>query len=525
MAVAAACAMLCGACHRQEVDFDELIAGIDAKITMGALKQADESVREAASLASSRGRWLSVLKRAYNLGHAGGSYETLYAISKAAIGEISGAEEIAALCVFASLRTGRIEMAHRYAQEYLDDERWRPLVNEAVLRKRSVDKGLIKEASEDNLLLAAVSSEDPVQLARAAELFGDSRFNLAAALKFAQNGEISTAVSTIEPFSAEYPQPALLLFYDAGRFDDAKRTFESLESGERLLVGGDIYLKLNDHDSALTFYRRLAAEAPGMSWIPYADAAIILAQRGEDKSALELIEAGKQLFPEVRQLLLAEIIVVFEAGEAARSEDLVSRYAELYPGDPEITVVSTAINPTDANRLRLESAFWNAFLQEPEQQRVANHLAASLIASNDRKGLARLVETWERENGETGWSRFLAGYHALMDDAAQTAAEAFEKSYELLPRWETAYNLSVLAGRAGDYTEAMEYVRMAENTLARREPDNVKTKAFLRAATARILYERGDFEIAIQEAMYALDLDPGANEAAILVELLEQKLE
>ena len=54
-------------------------------------------------------------------------------------------------------------------------------------------------------------------------------------------------------------------------------------------------------------------------------------------------------------------------------------------------------------------------------------------------------------------------------------------------------------------------------------PESERTRAFLRAATSRVLYERGDYDGALREARYALDLDPGSNEASLIVDLLEHK--
>ena len=510
-------------CAREGVDLQRLIAEIDADLTAGALKQADENIRTAASAASSRREWLSVLKRAHTLGAAAGTYETLYATSKSAIARISGAEEIAALCVFAALRTGKVEIAYRYAGEYLTEERWRSLVSEAVLRKRALERGVLTATSSHNPLLEAVFSEDPDRLATAADLFGESRFSLTAALKYALRGEIAAAAYAIEPHAREYPKAALLLLYDAERFEDAREIFEYGKDRELWLLGGDIYLKLKEHDQALELYRAFIKESPGTSWIPYANAAIILGEQGRSADAMELLAAAKESIGEVRQLLLSEIIVVSESDKAAGLERLLSRYTERYPQDSDVVLISATINPTHANRIRLESALWSAFLKEPEYSRTARHLAASLIASYDQEGLSRLVRAWETANGETAWSLFLKGYHALMNHSIEKAVEAFERSYELSPQWEIAYNLSILSARKGDYDAAIEHIRMAENTLMRNEPDAVETKAFLRAASARILYERGDFHIAAKEAMYAMDLDPGCNEAAILLELLKQK--
>jgi len=108
-----------------------------------------------------------------------------------------------------------------------------------------------------------------------------------------------------------------------------------------------------------------------------------------------------------------------------------------------------------------------------------------------------------------------------MDGLTEDAVAFFVQAYELSPRWQTAYNIAVLTSRSGDAPAALEYVRKAERILEKDSPLDSETKALLRAATARILYEKGDYEGASREAMYALDLDPGSDEAAIILKLLE----
>ncbi len=515
-------------CGREKVDFKELIAAIDGELTLGAVKQADEIIIKAASIAVGRSEWLSLLKRAYTLGSAAGSYETLFATSKAALSKISGAEEIAALCVFSGLRTGRYEIAFQYAGEYLSSDKWASIRDEAVLRRHAIAGGVLPSSSEDSPLLNAVFSQDPVALARAAGLFNESRFALAAALRFAAEGEIDTAADTLMPYGLEYPEAALLLFYDAGRYSEAAAIAASAEppeilrTGEFDLIRGDIFLRLKDPGSALELYQELMDEAPDVSWIPYANASLILSEQGHYDEAMEMIAAGKDAFPDERQLLLFEILV-YSTRDKTTAVNLIYKYRELYPADPEIAVIAAAVLPSEANKIRLENVMWNAFFQNPANYRVSGDLAASLLASNDGEGLSKLLDIWERENGDTAWSVFLRGYLALMNRSVENAVEAFEKSNRISPRWEIAYNLSVIARRTGEYDQAIGHLRDAENMLPEKWPLITPTRGLIRAAVARVLYERGDFESALREARYAIDLDPGSNEASLIIALLEHK--
>jgi len=510
-------------CAREKVAFEDLITTIDSELTLGALKQAEGNIREAASFASGRSEWLTLLKRAYTLGTASNTYETLYIISKKGLSELTGAEEIAALFVFSCLRTGRYEIAYQHAEEYLPSEKWSSIRNEAVLRRNALTGGVLTPPEEGSPLLDAVFTEDPIALARAADLFDDSRFALTAALRFAAEGEIENAAETIAPYSSEYAEPALRMLYDAEKYGDADAIGDIPGSLELDLIRGDIYLRLKDTASAQRVYEEMIESSPEFSWIPYANSSLIFAGQGEIEKAEERIKAGKDLFPGERGLLLCEISVYSETREE-KAIRLIEIYKELYPDDPEIAVITAGVIPSDQNRIRLESALWNTFLENPEHSRAVRYLTASLLASGDRDGLSRVLDIWERENGTTAWSFFMRGYQALMDHAGAEAIEAFESSHKISPRWETAFNLGVISQRLGEYDKAIDYFRDAENTIPEKWSGITSTRAMIRAAISRVLYERGDFTGAMREAKYAFDLDPGSNEAALLIDLLEQRL-
>lgn len=523
-----AVAGILSSCGREKLSFDDLINLIDGELTLGALHQADRNIREAASRASGRSEWLSLLKRAYTLGESSNSFETLYITAKEALSDISGAEEIAALSVFSALRTGKYEIAYQYAEEHLISEQWSALRSEAVLRRRGLSEGVLTTSAEESSLLNAVFSGEPSALARAAGLFDDSRFGLVAALRYAAEGQVRTAADIISPYVTEYSEVAMLLFYDAGLYKRAGELASSPEfnktsrSADMDLLRADTFIRLKDLASAIEVYEELIESFPVHSWIPYVNTAVILTARGDREDAVDILAAGKHLFPDVRQILLTEIFMSAGADEE-KALMLIDRYTLEYPEDPEIAVLIAGVYPSEPNRIRLENALWNTFLENPEHSRAARYLAASLLASGDVDGLLLLIEVWERENGTTDWSYFMRGYHALMEQTGDAAAEAFEKSFQLSPRWETAFNLGVIAQRTAEYDLAIDYFRNAEMSIPLKSSQIDATRGLIRGAVARVLYERGDYDSALREAKYALDLDRGASEAALLIDLLEQR--
>jgi hypothetical protein len=258
--VAAFC--LSYSCGKEDIGFEELLTLIDGELHIGALIQAESNILKSISTATGRSEWLALTKRAYMLGAAMESFETLFRVSKAALAKISGAEEIAAVHVYAALRTGRYELAFQSAEEYLESSQWDAIRNEARLRRYAMETGAPTTGDEENPLLRAVFSKDPVALARAADLFDESRLALAAALRFAAEGDVETAADTLAPHALEYAKTALLLFYDARRVDEAARILEETPEAAADLIAGDIYLKLKQTDRAFDFYNDLIDKAP-----------------------------------------------------------------------------------------------------------------------------------------------------------------------------------------------------------------------------------------------------------------------
>ncbi len=518
--------LLLFSCQKPSVSFEQNLSQSDIHMAAGSMREAGESILGAAESAVGRTQWLRTLKRAYRLGAALESYEVLYLISGMALDAIGGAEEIAALYVFACLRTGRTERAYQVSREQLNGDKWIELANEAALKARATRGDVTFLRDEEGPVLDAVRSPEPATLMRAADLFGESRFALDAALLYAADGDMGLAASAIGPYAGFFPVPAALLNYDAERYELAHEilTAPGLTNSDYLsLLVGDILIRLGLSGEAAESYRLLIAVSPNLSWIPYVNLAWILIGDGKYDEADDSVHAGKSLFPESRYLGIAEIELALARNDTQTAVALLESYREKYPADFDLVALQARILPTHANLLRMDSLLWEAFQRYPKDQRIATYLAENVVAEGQVEGIVRFLEIWEEANGKTEWSIFLRGYAALAEALPEIAEGYFLEAWRVNPRWQTAYNIAVISRCSGRFARALEFLRLAEYALERGSDAEKENKALVRTQTARVLYEQGNLSAARREAEYAAGLDTGSTEAHLILKLLESR--
>lgn len=511
-------------CGKEAISFDQILAEIDSRLASGSVSEAGEWIRHGAAVCSGRSNWLSLLKRSYLLGSTADSYEVLFTTSKAALDAISGAEEIAAFYVFAALRTGHFAQAAQYARQHLSSDRWAAIARETDLTRWALTGVPEATYGGEDPLLAAVSSGNPELLSRAGALFKEKRFALDAALLYAHQGRMAEAASEIEEIAGDFPKSATLLMYDAERYEDALRLLDSHDLTFPLLKA-DLYLRLGEHESATLQYRKYIDDEPNASWIPYVNLSKLhmLEDRGEEAAAI--IDAGQALFPGARPLLTSEIELSLAVGDRKRARRLIDEYRDGFSIDKNLALALSRAGPNGADLIRTESFLWEAFLNEPDDSKIARYLAGIIMVSGDVDELGRLLSVWEENNDLTEWSLFLKGYLYVVSGEIDSAREAFSDAWSRNPRWETAYNLGVIAFYGMQYDDAIKYFRQAENSLLSNDRQDDIRRALVRSEIARIHYKNGDYDGALREAQYAAGLDPHCDAALLILKLLESRIE
>ena len=517
------CVPLLFSCHKPSATFDELLVQGGSKVASGAFREAERAITDAAELATGRLQWLSVLKRAYSLGEAAGSHEVLYLTSRMGFDAIRGAEEIAALLVFACLRTGRSDMAYQLARDSLRDERWDSLSDEASLRRRAAHAEIALLRDDRDPVLDAVRTPEPGTLLRAADLFDEGRFALDAALLYALDGRIQLAAGALSPYAEQFVMPTVCLRYDAALYTAAGRllTESGLVEQESLtLLHADILIRLGYFDEAALVYRGALERSTVESWIPYANLALILIREERYAEAQEMVDSGARFFPQSRALGIVgiEIALAMENHQMARAA--LEAHSALFPNDLDLAALQVRLSPTEANLLRTRSLMWEMFQKQPWDQRIARYAAGEVLSAGDADAMTRFLDIWEGANGPTEWSLFLRGYEALQLGKPEEAKAFFLEAWAMRPRWQTAYNLAVIARYSGSTREGIEFLRLAETAIPS-DSSYEEIRALVRTQTARVLYEEGDYAAARREAEYATNLDSGAGEAFLILRLLE----
>jgi tetratricopeptide (TPR) repeat protein len=513
-------------CHKPATTLNEVLAQADSNIISGAFGDAERSIMGAAELATGRMQWLSVLKRSHRLGDASGSHEVLYMTSRLGFDAIRGAEEIAALLVFACLRTGRSELAYQLARDSLHSDRWNALSDEASLRRRVAHAEITFLRDDEDPVLDAVRTPEPGTLLRAADLFDEGRFALDAALLYASEGKIGRAAGAVGPYSEQFPVLTVLLRYDAELYEAARGLLSDAGYADQKwleLLEADILIRLGLLDEAAVIYRRTLERSKKETWIPYANLARMLLQEERYTEAQEMVDAGADAFPGSREFGVLGIEIALGMGDHRAAREALDAHSSRFSSDLDLAALQARLSPTEANSLRMRSLLWEMFQKQPWDQRTARYAAADVLADGDPDGMARFLDTWEGANGPTEWSVFLRGYAALQRGVPEEAKAYLLEAWAMNPRWQTAYDLAIIARYSLQYREALEFLRLAENALTKDSDREQGTRARVRTQIARVLYEQGDYVAARREAEYATSLDNGSSEAHLILRLLESR--
>ena len=125
------------------------------------------------------------------------------------------------------------------------------------------------------------------------------------------------------------------------------------------------------------------------------------------------------------------------------------------------------------------------------------------------------------------WTYFYRGILAALEGNLEGARENLSAAFELRRRWETQYNLALIAMKRGNVTDALERFRSADTLLTGSPEAAVRTGELseIRVKIAWILFLDGEYEAAARELRYALEMDPENLEGQLLSKQLEAELE
>ncbi len=528
-----------GASHTQG-EIDEIIAEADEKVAEGSYRSGEDILRRVRGEKLSSQTWMSLLARGMQISEGLDDYTVLLDLSERAVEDLPGNEELWAVYVYALIKRGYYEKGFSSASEHLMSEEYRTLQYEAALKMNPdrVEPGIF-EGSRFAPLAADTESLDPAAFDELASRLDDPRLHAASAVLRMISGEQERAMETAERLERyrEYDLLRLYIAYDGGDFETALELLTRMNETGRIetyragMLEADILMSLGHFDRASTSYRNLIETQPETSWIPYLNLSWLAERRGDEEEALSYLFDAYKHFPGKKQVILPYALFLLQqnrGSEAAEKlETLQERLSEDEDEDEGLALLIHYVRSADTNPQQFRSVLWELYNAHPGNEKIAQFFTWYLLGFN-ALGDARLVlDRFETEYGAVEWTYFYRGIISALGGDIETARENLETAFELRKRWETQYNLALIAMKRGNITDALERFRSADILLTGNPEAAVKTAelAEIRVKIAWILFLDGEYDASARQLGYALDLDPENLEGQLLSKQLEAELE
>ncbi|HTZ52401.1 MAG TPA: hypothetical protein VMF68_12115 [Spirochaetia bacterium] len=504
-----------------------LLASLDAAISGGNLSTAADLISTVRRFPQGENDQLRLLKRAWQVSAARGNF-TLLADLADRLGARGEGSRLKAVAAYADLRAGRVADGLRIVS--------------GAGRARDAAAGLRGEAllrsgahwPEAPDLVAAVlaleGSSDPSGFARAALRADDDRLALDGALVAMEQGGVKAAagIVTSQLGEARYDEPAGIILYDAGIFD---QSLARLGRRERSAPGtpglgfllADVAQAAGDPASAEAFLSRALGAAPSLSWTAYADLAQWSAGRGDLAGGLRRLDDGLAFFPQSRDLLLMKARMLVRAGEPGSAEDVLQRLVSDRPSDVEsalllLSVQGPRLSP-EAGRGRL----WKIFGQAPEDRLAFDSLCSALASARDWDGLEIAARQHALAGGEPD-SRALTlmGFAAAMTGKPEAAISAFRRADQADRDGVARADLALVMIQKGSTSAARAELDAAEDEVRQKAPAAAAGARLSRIETLRAaaFMLDGNVEGASSALARARALDPANLKAALMARKL-----
>ena len=441
------------------------------------------------------------------------------------------------LAAYAALRGGNYERALLLTAGHAGDELFDSLRLEAALRSGNTAVTAVDIAGAElsvERLLEAEARNDPASLENVGRQMGESRLLLDAALLWARLGRFQDAfrVLTQEMQRSQYPEVVSLIAYDAGRYEVALSTFETLLSQEphrmdALSFIEDTLVRLGQTNDALGYYYQEIRETPGVSWIPYVNVAQILFREGDTETALDYLRRARVRFPDQPEVVYEMSRVLALSGEDEQAMAALKTLQDWGEQDPMSRLLLLRLKRDSVIPEAYAIRLWSIFNDHPDDSDVCGAIVGYLLGYGDLEGAEAAIDQLERAVQPTVWSLYTrAVIHAL--------AGNFRESRELLllslgerADWRVRYALAVVdlsLRRAGSALESLE--------MARKELESARygdqTKAWLSKMDARAgeaYLMAGDETKARKALSRSLELDPYNFRSLFLLKKLEAGVE
>lgn len=518
-------------------DIISQLSGVDSALAGGYFSTARQRLLEIRPMPRRAADILALLKRAFLLCSQSGDFGLLSVMSDRAMSAGGNSADVRLVASYSYLRAGRLSDADRVARSGLPGVMGDLLLGEITLRQGKAWRG------SDGLtrgLLSLETSKDPADFAAAATNLQDDRLAVDAALLYLQAGDVSSAgrVASSALQGAKYDEIAGLIGYDSGDFPAAVTRLTRTQ--DRRHQRADIALILGDCYHALGRGAELEASLldgitidPRASWTPYADLALAAEKRGDLAFARSILERGRSIFPESRELALTTARVEASQGNSATAVALLESLLARRPDDGQAALLRLALSSPGMSPQAYRAELWKLFNRLPSDRDVFATLAAALVASNDWSDVAAELRLFENATGSPDADALsIRAMVQVMQGNADLAIDSLRNAAESGGDGRYRYDLAVVLlqrGRAGEAVEQLTQAERAPGALASAsgavlDADGLSGNAFLaRVETlkGRCYLATGDVAGARDAFLRARTLDPHLLRAGLELRKLE----
>ena len=514
--------------QKNKESIQSIITIIDADLENGLYNDTEKLLKLAASKADDSLSWLMILKRSYLLSGIIEDYSLFQELSKLAMTDLGGRDDIRICSIFADIRSGNYEIAIKNSLKYFADKtEYQSLISEALLKTDPETDFDLHSLGSYNFLLNCVTSNDPYIMQEAAENFNNNELFLNAALLRLYNGNFQNAFLVAEDYLVDkYPDFFLITAFDSGKY---RKVIELISNADQKVLKdeikvliGESYLKLEDNKSAFSFYTNFILEYPAFSPVPYLNLSYLTIDNNIDDS-IEYLLNGLKFFPGNDNLYIALAALYGSENQYNDAEEVLAILFEIDPENIAAQLIGLKISNIN-NKERYTSELWKMFNKNDDNTMLTLYFLWFTAGSGDLESMKIILSRFKGDPGE--WIDFYYGLSAVFDCDYITAKEYFLSSNNKKERWESIYNAAIISFYEEDFGVAIELFRNAESKLILTPftEDRSENIGQIRIKIGLVLYKSNDLEGALREIRYGLEMSPSNLEGELLLKMLEEKL-
>ncbi len=243
-------------CKKQSATFSFATSmdTVDSMIALGQMKEANNLLKDASTIASEPNEWFAIYKRYIRTGNS----KEAGKLMKKAYKKCPGNAEVAAVYAHHLIQEKNFSDAYKVAIR-LENTPYGSILSELRLKQAKAENNYLKREFVQTFCDAAYAT-------------GNDRYLRNAAVIEAYNGFIQNALA-LHPNGETYNEDKLfwaLISYDAGNFTQTYIDLATMEpSAEVMMLKADAALYLDEQRSAFEFWKGALKYDPGISPVPY----------------------------------------------------------------------------------------------------------------------------------------------------------------------------------------------------------------------------------------------------------------